>query len=176
MVATQRPWMRPNFKELHTTMSSTVPPKRPRTEEAQDSERSPSLQFSPGDPRRYFSLCYDSRRHSCVMALPNGIAVISLAPLHPILAKRLTVSTVDFKVLMIHEKTWLQLMHACFQASGTDLLENETSGKKKRGALAVDKLHPTASTSQHEFIRCDFEPGACRFHCLSYSMFQRGES
>jgi hypothetical protein len=53
---------------------------------------------APGDPRRYFSLGYDYRGNTCIMSLPNGIAVICLASEHPVLAEKLTVISVDFKV------------------------------------------------------------------------------
>jgi hypothetical protein len=55
------------------------------------------------------------------MKSPNGIGVVCLAPNHPVLAQGLKVSSIDFK------------------ASGTDLVAQEISGKKKRGALS---MHP----------------------------------
>jgi hypothetical protein len=53
---------------------------------------------SPGDPRRYFTLGFDPRSHSCVLRHMNGIAVICLAPGHPVLKRGLRVKSIDFKV------------------------------------------------------------------------------
>jgi len=73
---------------------------------------------APGDPARYFDLGFDPRAHACLLRHLNGIAVVCLAPNHPVLFKNLGVRTVTFT---------------------GDLAINATSGKKKRGALSV---HP----------------------------------
>jgi hypothetical protein len=78
----------------------------------------------PGDPRRYFNVGFDPRAHACVLSHMNGIAVVCLAPAHPVLQRGLTVATVDFKV---------------GPRGSEDLAAIAISGKKKRGALSV---HP----------------------------------
>jgi hypothetical protein len=80
----------------------------------------------PGDPKRYFSVRYDAIRHTCVLLHLNGIAVACLAPGHPVLAQRLDVMAVDFKV----------------GAGGADLAEQVVSGKKKNGAAQLQPSSP----------------------------------
>ena len=83
------------------------------------------MSVAPGDPRRYFSVRYDINRHTCVLLHLNGIAVACLSPGHPVVANKLEVSAVDFKV----------------GPGGADLAEQTVSGKKKNGATT---MHPGA--------------------------------
>jgi hypothetical protein len=78
----------------------------------------------PSDPRRYFKVGFDPRAHACILSHLNGIAVVCLAPSHPVLQRKLQIASVDFKV---------------GPRGSEDLAEIEIKGKKKRGALAV---HP----------------------------------
>lgn len=107
-----------------TASNDPAPAKRPRT--IVDVECAPPDQMAPppGDPRRYFSVGFDPRAHACVLSHMNGIAVVCLAPSHPVLQRGLTVATVDFKV---------------GPRGSEDLAAIAISGKKKRGALSV---HP----------------------------------
>ena len=66
---------------------------------------------------------YDPRAHACILSHLNGIAVVCLAPSHPVMLRGLTVASVDFVV----------------GPKGEDLSAIAISGKKKRGALSV---HP----------------------------------
>jgi hypothetical protein len=47
---------------------------------------------------RYFSIGYDARNHACVLRHANGIAVICLAPSHPVLERKLKIVSIDFDV------------------------------------------------------------------------------
>ena len=50
----------------------------------------------PGDPRRYFKIAYDPRADAALLIHGNGIAVCCLAKEHPVLARGLEVTHVDF--------------------------------------------------------------------------------
>ncbi len=65
--------------------------------------------YAAGDPRRYFELGYTiGGLHTCIMKSPNGIAVICLAPDHPVLAQGLKITSIDFKVIKC---SWLLGLH-----------------------------------------------------------------
>ncbi|XP_076461625.1 protein Abitram-like [Babylonia areolata] len=60
----------------------------------------------------------------CILSHSNKICIVTLAPSHPVLAKRKVVTHVNFKV------------------GGADRLDNKTSGKSKRGAQWLGSLAP----------------------------------
>jgi len=106
------------------TASNDPPPPKRRT--FVDVECCPPEQMTPppSNPRRYFKVGFDPRAHACILSHLNGIAVVCLAPSHPVLQRKLQVASVDFKV---------------GPRGSEDLAEIEIKGKKKRGALTV---HP----------------------------------
>ncbi|KAK7109549.1 protein Abitram-like [Littorina saxatilis] len=79
---------------------------------------------------RYFSKHYriDLQKKQgediCILTHSNKICIVTLAPSHPILSEKKTVTDVNFDV------------------GGANRLENKTSGKSKRGALWLGALSP----------------------------------